>query len=111
MTAEASIIERNLEDSEGPPEWLLKLYVAGQTPRSVAAFANLKHICETYLKGKYAIEVVDLLVNPSLARGEQILAVPTVVRRLPSPVKRVIGNLANSERVLIGLDIRSATGV
>lgn len=84
----------------------LRLYVAGQTPKSLAAIANLKHICETYLAGRYTIEVVDLLVTPTLAAGDQIVALPTLVRRLPPPLKRVIGNLADTERLLVGLDIR-----
>lgn len=90
-----------------PPraEWLLKLYVAGQTTKSIAAFANLKRICETHLKGKYEIEVVDLLVNPQLAKGDQIVAVPALVRQLPPPVKKIIGDLAQEERVLVGLDL------
>lgn len=88
-------------------EWLLKLYVAGQTPKSIAAFANLKRICETHLKGKYEIEVVDLLVNPQLAKGDQIIAVPALVRQLPPPVKKIIGDLAQEERVLVGLDLRA----
>ena len=86
---------------------LLRLYVAGQTPRSIAAFANLKRICEEHLAGRYQIEVIDLIQNPQLARGDQILAVPTLVRRLPEPVRKIIGDLSNSERVLVGLDIRS----
>jgi circadian clock protein KaiB len=86
---------------------LLRLYVAGQTPRSIAAFANLKRLCEEHLAGRYQIEVVDLIQNPQLARGDQILAVPTLVRRLPEPVRKIIGDLSNSERVLVGLDIRS----
>lgn len=92
-----------------PPraEWLLKLYVAGQTPKSISAFANLKRICETHLKGKYEIEVVDLLVNPQLAKGDQIVAVPALVRQLPPPVKKIIGDLAQEERVLVGLDLRA----
>jgi circadian clock protein KaiB len=89
-------------------EWLLNLYVAGQTPKSDAAFANLKHICETHLKGKYQIEVLDLLVNPTLAKGDHIVAVPTLVRQLPPPVKKIIGDLTLEERVLEGLDLRSA---
>jgi circadian clock protein KaiB len=84
----------------------LRLYVAGQTPKSLAAIANLKKICEDHLAGRYTIEVVDLLVSPQLAAGDQILAVPTLVRRLPPPIKRVIGNLSDTERVLVGLDIR-----
>ncbi|OGT01472.1 MAG: circadian clock protein KaiB [Gallionellales bacterium RIFCSPLOWO2_12_FULL_59_22] len=84
---------------------LLRLYVAGQTPRSLAAFANLKKICEEHLAGRYEIEVVDLLVNPHLAAGDQILAIPTLVRKLPEPVRKIIGDLSNTERVLIGLDL------
>ena len=86
--------------------WQLRLYVAGQTPKSIAAFANLKRICEEHLKGKYQIEVIDLLVNPQLAKGDQILALPTLVQKLPSPIKKIIGDLSNTERVLVGLDIK-----
>lgn len=86
----------------------LRLYVAGQTPKSNAALANLKSICEEHLAGRYRIEVVDLLEHPQLAAGDQILAVPTLVRRLPPPLKRIIGNLSDSERVLVGLDLRPA---
>ncbi len=89
-------------------KWRLRLYVAGNTPNSVAAFANLKEICETHLGGRYSIEVVDLFRNPQLARGDQIIAVPTLVRRLPHPVKKIIGDLSNRERVLVGLDLRPA---
>ena len=88
--------------------WRLRLYVAGQTPRSLTAFANLRQLCEEHLQGKYEIEVVDLLENPQLARGDQILAVPTLVRKLPLPVRRIIGDLSNTERVLVGLDLRPA---
>jgi circadian clock protein KaiB len=88
----------------------LKLYVAGQTPKSLTAFANLKRICEEHLEGKFSIEVIDLLVNPQLAKGDQILAIPTLVRRLPEPVKKIIGDLSNTERVLVGLDIKPLTG-
>jgi circadian clock protein KaiB len=87
--------------------WELRLYVAGQTPRSIEAFANLKRICEEHLRGRYRIEVVDLLVNPALARGDQILAVPALVRQLPPPVKKLIGDFSNINRVLVGLDLRS----
>ena len=87
--------------------WQLRLYVAGMTPKSLTAFANLKRICEEYLEGKYTIEVIDLMVNPQLAKGDQILALPTLVRRLPEPVKKIIGDLSNTERVLVGLDIRA----
>jgi circadian clock protein KaiB len=85
----------------------LRLYVAGQTPKSVAALANLKRFCEEHLAGKYKIEVVDLVENPKLARGDQILAIPTLVRRLPEPIRKIIGDLSNTERVLVGLEIRS----
>jgi circadian clock protein KaiB len=85
----------------------LRLYVAGQTPKSTAAVANLRRICEEFLVGRYTIEVIDLLVQPQLAAGDQILAVPTLVRRLPAPLKRIIGSLANTERVLVGLDLRT----
>ena len=85
--------------------FLLRLYVAGQTPKSMTAFANLKNICEEHLAGRYQIEVVDLLKNPTLARGDQILAIPTLVRKLPEPVRKIIGDLSNTERVLIGLDL------
>ena len=84
----------------------LRLYVAGQTPKSVLAFTNLKQICEDHLRGHYEIEIIDLLENPQLARGDQILAVPTLVRRLPEPIKKIIGDLSNTERVLVGLDLR-----
>jgi circadian clock protein KaiB len=84
----------------------LRLYVAGQTPKSVLAFKNLKHICEEHLPGRYEVEIIDLLENPQLARGDQILAVPTLVRRLPEPIKKIIGDLSNTERVLVGLDLR-----
>ena len=87
--------------------WNLRLYIAGQTPKSIEAFANLKEICETHLKGKYNIEVVDLSENPELAREDQILAIPTLVRKLPEPVKKIIGTLANEEKVLVGLEISS----
>jgi circadian clock protein KaiB len=86
--------------------WNLRLYVAGQTPKSITAFANLKKICEEHLTGQYCIEVVDLLMNPKLAKGDQIIAIPTLVRKLPEPIKKIIGDLANTERVLVGLDIR-----
>jgi circadian clock protein KaiB len=86
--------------------WDLRLYVAGSTPKSVAAFDNLKRLCEERLPGQYRIEVVDLIKNPKLARGDQILAVPTLVRKLPQPLKKIIGDLTNKERVLVGLDMR-----
>ncbi|MCO5383274.1 MAG: circadian clock protein KaiB [Methanosarcina barkeri] len=85
--------------------YILKLYVAGQTKKSLAAFANLKKICEEHLGGKYRIEIIDLLENPQLAKGDQILAIPTLVRKLPQPIKKIIGDLSNTERVLVGLDL------
>ncbi len=85
--------------------WILKLYVAGQTPKSLTAFANLKKICQEHLNGKYRIEVVDLLENPRLARNDQIVAIPTLVRQLPSPIRKIIGDLSNTERVLVGLNL------
>lgn len=91
------------------PAWDLRLYVAGRTPKSVAAFANLKQLCEQHLAGQYRIEVIDLLEKPQLAKGDQILAIPTLVRKLPEPIKKIIGDLSNTERVLIGLDLRPAS--
>lgn len=89
-----------------PKKWNLRLYVAGKTPKSVAAFANLKKICEEHMAGEYNIEIIDLLENPQLASGDQILAIPTLVRKLPEPVRKIIGDLSNTERVLVGLDLR-----
>jgi len=86
-------------------KWQLRLYVAGQTPKSIAAFANLKKLCEEHLKGQYTIEVVDLLENPKLAKGDQILAIPTLVRKLPPPLRKIIGDLSDTERVLVGLNL------
>jgi circadian clock protein KaiB len=86
--------------------WSLRLYVAGQSPKSVAAFANLKRICEEHLAGKYSIEVIDLLKEPQLAAGDQILAIPTLVRKLPEPLRKIVGDLRNTERTLVGLDLR-----
>jgi circadian clock protein KaiB len=93
----------------GDPEvWELRLYVAGKTPKSVAAFQNLQKICEEHLPGKYHIEVVDLLVHPQLAKGDQIVALPTLVRKLPEPIRKVIGDLSNVEKTLVGLQLRPA---
>ena len=94
-------------DSGKLERWNLRLYVAGQTPRSMTAFRNLKNICEEYLKGQYHIEVIDLMENPTLARGDQILAIPTLVRKLPQPIRKIIGDLSDTERVLVGLDIQA----
>ncbi|MHB8109318.1 MAG: circadian clock KaiB family protein [Syntrophorhabdaceae bacterium] len=98
--------KQSQKPEENPDFWQLKLYVAGQTPKSLAAFANLKKICEEHLLGKYRIEIIDLLKNPTLAAGDQILAIPTLVRKLPEPVRKIIGDLSHTERVLVGLDIR-----
>lgn len=89
-------------------QWDLRLYVAGQTAKSVTALANLERLCEEHLKGRYRIEVIDVLKNPRLASGDQILALPTLVRKLPEPIKKLIGDLSNEEQVLIGLDLRAA---
>jgi len=93
-----------------PDKWILRLYVAGQSPKAVTALANLKVICEEQLKGKYHIELIDLLEKPQLARDDQILAVPTLVRKLPEPVRSIIGDLSNTERVLVGLDLIGRSG-
>jgi circadian clock protein KaiB len=90
-------------------EYDLRLYVAGQTPRSVQAFANLTKICEEHLAGRYSIEVIDLVKNPQLAKGDQILAIPTLVRTLPEPIRKIIGDLSNTDKVLVGLDLRLAS--
>lgn len=97
----------NQESSDNPDLeiWLFRLYVAGQTPKSIAAFANLKKLCEEYLDGQYRIEVIDLLENPKLAKQDQIFAIPTLVRKLPTPLKRIIGDLSNKEKILLGLDV------
>jgi circadian clock protein KaiB len=96
---------QNTMSAKDPAEYKLRLYVAGQTTKSATALANLQRICETHLSGRYHIEIIDLLVNPSLAAGDQILAVPTLVRHLPEPIKKIIGDLSNEERVLVGLDV------
>jgi circadian clock protein KaiB len=89
-----------------PAEWQLLLYIAGQTPKSIKALSNIKKYAEEYLAGKYSIEIVDLLQNPQLAEGDQILAVPTLVRKFPEPIRKIIGDLSNEERVLVGLNIK-----
>jgi circadian clock protein KaiB len=96
-------------DDGDPDVWRLRLYVAGQTPKSVSAFANLKRLCEEHLRGKYTIEVIDLLENPQLAQGDQILAIPTLVRKLPTPLKRIIGNLSDEQKFLVGMDLKPST--
>lgn len=93
---------------DGQPAMKLRLYVAGQTPKSLAALSNLKKICAEHLAGKYELEVIDLIKNPQLAQGDQILAIPTLVRNLPVPIRKIIGDLSNVDRVLVGLDLRGA---
>ena len=106
MVKRKSVSTNEDQDSADTPIWELRLYVAGQTPNCVKAFANLKKICEQELKGLYKIEVIDLLKNPELAKGDQIVAIPTLVRKLPTPVIKIIGSLKDTERVLVGLDLR-----
>ena len=101
-------MNKTTQKSEEPDKWELRLYVAGQTPKSITAFANLKKLCEEHLAGKYRIEIIDLLKNPQLAEGDQILAIPTLVRKLPPPLKKIIGDLSNTERVIVGLNLRPA---
>ncbi len=104
QNTEKRIIEEKPESSENE-KWVLRLYVAGQTPKALTAFTNLKKICEEQLKGQFSIEVIDLLINPQLAGEDQILALPTLVRKLPVPVRKIIGDLSDTERVLVGLDL------
>ena len=99
--------QSDIQNNEKKSEiWNLRLYVAGQTPKSIEAFANLKEICETHLKDKYIIEVIDLVQTPELAKDDQILAIPTLVRKLPEPIKKIIGTLSKEEKVLVGLDLK-----
>jgi circadian clock protein KaiB len=102
------IAEERGDDPSAGEIWELRLYVAGQTPRSVAAFANLKKICEEHLSGRYNIEVIDLVKHPQLAAGDQILAIPTLVRKLPQPLRKIVGDLRDTERALVGLQLRPA---
>ena len=95
--------------TEAADFWKLRLYVAGQTPKSLTAFTNLKHLCEERLQGRYVLEVIDLLKTPQLAADDQILAIPTLVRKLPVPIRKIIGDLSNTERVLVGLDLQPAS--
>jgi len=107
-TKKAVAAKRRPAKKRGADFWQLRLYIAGQTPNSVAAIANLKKICEERLQGRYQIEVIDLLEKPQLAKGDQIVAIPTLVRKLPAPVKKIIGNLSKAERALVGLDLQPA---
>ena len=109
-TPAKSTSSEGLTDAAAEPEvWELRLYVAGQSPKSVAAFANLKRLCDEHLAGRYRIEVIDLLLNPQLAADEQIVAIPTLIRKLPEPLRRVVGDMSNTERALVGLQLRPAT--
>ncbi len=99
-----------MEAGAGEKPWVLRLYTAGQTPKSVAAYENLKRLCEQHLPGRYEIEVVDLVRNPRLAKEDQILAIPTLVRKLPNPLRKVIGDLSDVDRTLVGLQLRPASG-
>ena len=101
--------KKNSARPPSSPAWQLRLYVAGQTAKSVTAFVNLKKICEQHIPGKYHIEVIDLLKNPTLAKGDQILAIPTLVRKLPEPIRKILGDLSDTQRVLVGLDLRQTT--
>ncbi len=96
----------DIAKEEAEETWELRLYVAGQTPKSVTALANLRRYCEQHLQGRYKLEVIDLLLHPQLAEGDQILAIPTLVRKVPEPIRKIIGDLSNEERVLVGLDVR-----
>ena len=96
----------NMKPKKDDELWELRLYVAGQTPKSITAFENLKKICDEHLAGKYRIEIVDLMKNPQLAKGDQIVALPTLVRKLPPPIRKIIGDLSNTEKVLVGLNLR-----
>ena len=108
VIADRSKPTKSLSDPEesGFVKWDLRLYVAGRTPKCIAAFTNLQRLCEEHLAGQYRIEVIDLLENAQLAKGDQILAIPTLVRKLPEPIKKIIGDLSKTERVLVGLDLR-----
>lgn len=107
MKTKESVKAKDRSSAEEAP-WELRLYIAGRSAKSMTAFANLKKICDEHLAGKYSIEVVDLLVNPQLAAGDQIVAVPTLVRKLPQPLRKIVGDLSNAERTMVGLQLRPA---
>jgi circadian clock protein KaiB len=107
LTPRAESTAAGSHDAADARAYSLRLYVAGQTPKSIAAFANLKRLCEAYMPGRYKIEVIDLLENPQLAAGDQIFALPTLVRKLPPPLKRIIGNLSDTQKFLVGMDLKS----
>jgi circadian clock protein KaiB len=106
MTEMLDQVPAGPDPDSDPGYYHLRLYIAGQTPKSIGALTNLRRVCETHLEGRYTIELIDLMLTPQLAAGDQILAIPTLVRRLPVPLKRIIGDLSNTEKVLVGLDIR-----
>lgn len=108
MTSQSAKTNKTMKNftNPDPDKWILRLYVAGMTPKCIVAFKNLKKICEEQLQGKYSIEVIDLIKNPQLSREHQILAIPTLVRKLPVPVRKIIGDLSDTEKVLVGLDIK-----
>ena len=108
MTARARADGKASDSKASSEKWELRLYVAGKTAKSVAAFENLQRICEEFLPGQYKIEVIDLLKQPQLAQGDQIVAIPTLVRKMPSPIRKIIGDLSNQERTLVGLQVRPA---
>jgi KaiB domain. len=108
-TAMTDLHEGATSQWAGDEKWDLRLYIAGQTPKSVAAFNNLKRICEEHMPGRYRIEVIDLLENPRLAKEDQIVAIPTLVRKLPQPLRKIIGDLSDTERALVGLQLRPRT--
>ena len=108
MKKGATVFPVHADPAADSEVWELRLYVAGHTPRSVAAFTNLRRICEEHLPGRYRIEVVDLLEHPQLAAGDQIVAIPTLVRKLPEPLRKIVGDLRNTERTLVGLNLRPA---
>ena len=106
MVSRTKTASKKTASASKTAEWQLRLYVAGRTAKSNAALVNLRRLCDTHLAGRYVIEVIDLLVNPRLAAGDQILAVPTLVRKFPEPIRKIIGDLSNEERVLVGLDVQ-----
>ena len=109
MPAKKKPVSKEAETNLKDEKWVLKLYVAGQTPNCVKAFSNLKKICEEHLKGSYRIVVIDLLEEPQLAKGDQITAIPTLIRKLPPPIRKIVGNLSKTDRVLVGLDLKPRT--
>ena len=106
MTAKKTSVTKQTQANPKDEKWVLRLYVAGQTPNCVKAFSNLKKICEQHLNGRYTIEVIDLLKTPELAKGDQITAIPTLIRKLPPPIRKIVGNLSKTDRVLVGLDLK-----